>query len=57
MKHKRLAKLNAKEESAWTFAFEFYVVQNKSNKVADRLAWRDVVKEFPRLAKYDGAKP
>jgi hypothetical protein len=52
------AKLTPEEERAWEFAFQFYVLsENKNNATADRLAWRDVQKEFPRLRKYDGAEP
>jgi hypothetical protein len=58
----RAARLNPKatltpeEDRAWTKAFQFHVDEGKSDAQADRLAWRDVKAEFPRLKKFSGAK-
>ena len=55
---KRLAKFSKKENAFWTTAFEDYInLCGKSSRQADELAWKDVIAEFPRLKKYDGAKP
>src|SRR5262249_32183193 len=50
------AKLTPAEDRAWRKAFQFHVDAGKSDAQADRLAWRDVKKEFPRLKKFSGAK-
>ncbi len=52
---KKLAKLTRKEDDCYGHAFEFYFnnVRN-SNQRADRYAWKETVKAFPRLAKFDG---
>jgi hypothetical protein len=47
--------LTAAEEKAWEHAFSYYLDQKKGQMKADKLAWRDLQKEFPRLKKYDGA--
>lgn len=52
----KLATLTPAEDKAWVKAFCFYL-QDHSVTEADRLTWRDLVKEFPRLRQYDGAKP
>lgn len=52
---KRLAKLTLEEDREWVGAFNYYVEEGKSDAQADRLAWRDVKKEFPRLRKFSGA--
>lgn len=54
-KIKKLATLTPEENSAWENAFAFYAEAPEIK--ADELAWRDVQKQFPRLKKYDGAKP
>jgi hypothetical protein len=57
-KKKRLATLNPIEENSWVYYFTYYVInQRKSNAEADRLTWRDMRREFPRLHLYDGARP
>ena len=50
----KVAKLTDEEETAWNFAFEFYLNEGKSNEEADELAWRDLQTEFPRLKGFDG---
>jgi hypothetical protein len=55
---RRLATFTPAEEHAWQSAFEYHL--NVSKQGQDRAcnrAWRDVQKEFPRLKKYDGARP
>ena len=54
---RRVAKLNAVEEKAWEAALRFHCVAGKSATRAANAAWRDLQAEFPRLMKYDGAKP
>jgi len=53
---KSIAKLNAQENHAWEFAFCFYREQSKTDSQADKLAWRDIVLEFPRLKKFHGCR-
>lgn len=50
------AKLTPQEDRAWTKAFQFHIDAGKSDAQADRLAWSDLKKEFPRLRKFSGAK-
>jgi hypothetical protein len=54
---KKLARLKPEENKAWVFAFEYYKNDGKTDLQADKLSWRDVCEEFPRLKKYDGALP
>jgi len=53
----RKATLTAKEDKAWTYAMNYYLDQGKTDLQADKLAWRDMQKDFPRLRKFDGATP
>jgi hypothetical protein len=50
------AQLTPEEKHAWERAFSFHLDAGNSDAVADRLAWRDLKKEFPRLNKFSGAK-
>jgi hypothetical protein len=50
---KRIAKLTVGENHAWEFAFCFYANDGKTDLQADKLAWRDLLLEFPRLRRYD----
>ncbi len=54
---RRLARLTPYEEKCWVFGFCFYLDEGKSDFQADRLAWRDLQLEFPRLRKYEGCNP
>ena len=54
---KALAELTPEENKAWETAFAFHIDDGKNDNDADKEAWADVVKEFPRLAKFNGAKP
>ncbi len=56
MKNKRIAKLNPKENHAWEFAFCFHLEDGNSDAKADRLAWKDLQADFPRLKKYQGCR-
>jgi hypothetical protein len=53
-KSKRLATLTLAEDSAWIFAFCLYLDDGKTDLQADRLAWRDLKLEFPRLKEFQG---
>ena len=53
-KGRRLATLTPQEDKVWVAYFTHYVdIEGKSDEEADRLAWHDLCREFPRL----GAKP
>lgn len=54
---KRRAHLTPAQNKAWESAFAFHVGEGKSDSQADRLAWRDLVAEFPELKKFSGAHP
>ena len=51
-----LAQLTTEEERARERALDFYRYVGKSEVDADRLAWADIQKGFPRLNGYDGAE-
>jgi hypothetical protein len=51
---RRIATLTQKENKAWEFAFSFHREESKSDLQADKLAWRDLILEFPRLKNFDG---
>ena len=53
---KKLAQLTTEEERARERALDFYRYVGKSEVDADRLAWADIQKGFPRLMGYDSAK-
>jgi hypothetical protein len=53
-KRKRLARLTPQEDRAWVIAFCYYVDEGRADLEADRLAWRDVCDEFPRLKRFNG---
>lgn len=55
-KHKRIATLNAEEDHAWVFAFNFYNERGNTKMKSDELAWRDMLIEFPRLRFYQGCR-
>lgn len=56
-KRKGRVQLTGAQQSRWENYFSFYVQdEGKSDSAADRLAWRDLVKDFPELKKYRGAK-
>ena len=53
---KNLATLSPYEDKSWVFAFNYYLDRGKSQRDADKLAWRDMQLEFPRLRECDGCK-
>jgi hypothetical protein len=55
---RKLARLKPDENKAWDVYFADYCsnVRNDSAR-ADRFAWRQLQQDFPRLKKYDRAKP
>lgn len=53
----RRARLSSYEDKCWVFAFCYYVDEGYTDLQADRLAWRDMCLEFPRLRTYDGCLP
>lgn len=54
---KRLASLNIEENNVWIELFNYHIFEEGMTELkADRLAWQELVKRFPRLKKYKGAK-
>ena len=54
--NKKLAQLTVEEDRAKEKAMDFYRYTGKSEVEAERLAWADIQKQFPRLKDYDGAE-
>lgn len=54
---KKRARLTAREDRAWVIALCYYVDEGYSDLKADKLTWRDMCEEFPRLKQYDGCLP
>ncbi len=46
-------KLNIEEDKIWINNFEYYKNKGYFDKKADLLTFYDMIKEFPRLSKYD----
>lgn len=54
---RKRVKLTDRQKQIWENYFAFYVQdEGKSDAAADRLAWRDLVSEYPELKKSGGAK-
>lgn len=53
---KRIATLKPEENHAWEFAFCFHLDDGKTDLQADKLAWRDLLLEFPRLRRCNGCR-
>lgn len=51
------AHLTPAQDKVWVKAFTFYLEEGKTDAQADRLAWRDLIAEFPELKKFSGAHP
>ena len=51
------ARLSVYEDKCWVFAFCYYLDEGKTDLQADKLAWRDMLLDFPRLRRYDGCHP
>lgn len=56
-KLRKLTMLTPFEDHCWVFAFNYYLDERKSEEEADRLAWRDLQWEYPRLRAFDGCLP
>ena len=54
---KKRAKLSVREDKQWVHYFCYYLNEDKTDSQADKLAWRDMLLEFPRLKNYDGCLP
>jgi hypothetical protein len=54
---KKRARLSAREDKQWVHYFCYYLDEYKVDSQADKLAWRDMLLEFPRLRKYHGCLP
>jgi hypothetical protein len=54
---RKLAALTPFEDKCWTFAFCTYLEKGKSDATADKLTWRDMQLDFPRLRIYGGCRP
>ncbi|MFL6438792.1 MAG: hypothetical protein ACJ71Q_14530 [Terriglobales bacterium] len=50
---KKPPQLTSQEEQAREKALDFYRYTGKSEEDANRMAWADIKKEFPRLSEYD----
>ena len=56
-KMKRRATLTIEEDKFWVETFNFHCEQGMTPSKADRKTWTEMKREFPRLKRYDGAKP
>ena len=54
---KRRARLTVYEDYCWVHAFCFYTDNSYTGLQADKRAWRDMCREFPRLRGFDGCLP
>jgi hypothetical protein len=55
-KKQKIAVLTPDEKKALELAIQFHGNTDKGIIAADRAAWRDVCREFPRLKKFDGGR-
>lgn len=55
-KGSRLAKLTPWEDHCWAFYFCYHLDEGNADAEADRLTWRDMLSEFPRLRYYTGCE-
>jgi hypothetical protein len=53
---KQIAELTPQENHSWEFAFTFYLDEGFSQSKADKLTWRDMLLEFPRLKHFAGCR-
>jgi hypothetical protein len=56
-RRRRRARLTPWEGHCWVFYFCYYLDEGNSDEEADRLTWRDMLSEFPRLRFFDGCEP
>jgi len=54
---KKHARLSVREDKQWVHYFCYYLNENRTDSQADKLTWRDMLLEFPRLRKYQGCLP
>jgi hypothetical protein len=54
---RKLAALTSAENKRWEWLFSWAVNNGYTQSAADIEAWRGLCEEFPRLRKYEGAKP
>jgi hypothetical protein len=54
---KKRARLSIREDKQWVHYFCYYLNEDKTDLQADKLAWRDMLLEFPRLRNYAGCLP
>jgi ribosomal protein S27AE len=57
MTKRKKATLTEVEDAAWVEKFSFYVDEGKSDAEADRITWKEMQDEYPRLKAFDGCKP
>ena len=53
---KKTTHLTPEEDKAWVHAFCYYLDNGYSKEKADKYAWLDLQKEFPRLKEFDGCQ-
>lgn len=54
---KKIATLTPDEDKVWVNAFSFWKMDGRTDEDADRMAWKELQDEFPRLKEYDGCRP
>jgi hypothetical protein len=55
---KKLATLSNAESADYSSGWEYYMNNVRADAIrADHYAWREICKKYPRLQKFDGAKP
>ena len=53
MRKVKICKLTKEQNRIWVKAFQFYKDKDYSDLKADKLAFRSLIKEFPKLRKCD----
>ena len=56
-KPKKLAQLTRAEDMAWVSYFTFHKDNGSTDDEADKRAWAELCREFPRLGDFDGCLP
>ena len=54
---RKLATLTTAENKRWEWLFSWAANNGYTQAAADKEAWKGVCEEFPRLRRYEGAKP
>jgi hypothetical protein len=52
-----LARLSPQEDRTWSTLFSDLVNDGHSDEEADKAAWEELQRQYPRLKSYDGIKP